>query len=214
MQPHLREGERGLELVSGSLTIRGDFTRMANRLKPSNLNRELLVRAAKIRGATSQLTAIDATAGLGEDSLLLAAAGFEVTMYERNPTIAALLKDAIERASLVPNLCAIVEHMHVVEGNSIDGLRNAQTEPDIVLLDPMFPEKHKRASAKKKLQLLQQLESPCEDEIALLEAAIAANPRKVVIKRPVKGPYLAGRKPDYSLTGKTIRYDCITCRTH
>ena len=32
------------------------------------------------------------------DSLLLAACGYEVTMYEQNPVIAILLKDAIRRA--------------------------------------------------------------------------------------------------------------------
>ena len=42
-----------------------------------------------------------------------------------------------------------------------------------------------------------------------MDAALAANPRKIVVKRPLKGPYLAERKPSYSLDGKTIRYDCI-----
>ena len=43
----------------------------------------------------------------------------------------------------------------------------------------------------------------------LREAAIAANPTRIIVKRPLKGPYLAGRKPSYSLTGKAIRYDCF-----
>ena len=46
-------------------------------------------------------------------------------------------------------------------------------------------------------------------EEALLAAARNANPEKIVIKRPVKGPYLAGVRPDYSLGGKAVRYDCI-----
>jgi 16S rRNA (guanine1516-N2)-methyltransferase len=62
---------------------------------------------------------------------------------------------------------------------------------------------------KKKFQVLHQLEQPCTDETELLDAAVSAGPRKIVIKRPLKGPYLAGRKPDYSLKGKAIRYDCI-----
>ena len=61
----------------------------------------------------------------------------------------------------------------------------------------------------KKLQLLQKLEAPCSDETELLEAAIQAGPKKVVIKRPLKGPYLADRKPAYSIRGKAVRYDCI-----
>ena len=43
--------------------------------------------------------AVDATAGLGEDSLLLAAAGFEVTLCEADPVIAVLLEDALTRAA-------------------------------------------------------------------------------------------------------------------
>ena len=62
---------------------------------------------------------------------------------------------------------------------------------------------------KKKFQLIHHLEKPCEDEEALLNAAIAAKPRKILIKRPVKGPYLCGRKPSYSIAGKAVRYDCL-----
>ncbi|MBQ1757738.1 MAG: class I SAM-dependent methyltransferase, partial [Erysipelotrichaceae bacterium] len=40
-------------------------------------------------------------------------------------------------------------------------------------------------------------------------AAIAVHPSRIIIKRPLKGPFLAGRKPDYSLPGKAIRYDVI-----
>jgi 16S rRNA (guanine1516-N2)-methyltransferase len=79
----------------------------------------------------------------------------------------------------------------------------------VILLDPMFPERQKSALVKKKFQLLQQLECPCTDEEELLQAAINAKPRKIIIKRPAKGPFLANRKPDYSISGKAIRYDCI-----
>lgn len=85
---------------------------------------------------------MDATAGLREDSLLLAAAGFTVTMCERDPVVAALLR-----------------------------------------------------------------------ERALLDAALAARPRKVVIKRPPKGPWLAGARPSHSIAGKAVRYDVIAPST-
>jgi len=72
----------------------------------------------------------------------------------------------------------------------------------------MFPEKRKSSSVKKKLQLLQQLEEPCDDERELFEAAKNANPLKIVVKRPLKGPFLANEKPSHSLSGKAVRYDC------
>ena len=78
----------------------------------------------------------------------------------------------------------------------------------MIFLDPMFPERQKSALIKKKMQLLQKLESPGTDEQAMLDAAMAVRPRKIVVKRPLKGPFLAGRKPDYSISGKAIRCDC------
>lgn len=201
--------ERGLTLVGGGLELRGDFTRMLPRLRPANLSKELLVRAARIRGAEGPLSAVDATAGLGEDSILLAAAGFEVTLCERDPVIAALLRDALERATQDARLTGIVERMTLVEGDAVVTLEQLDQAPDLVFLDPMFPEKRKRAATNKKLQLFQQLERPCEDEEALMQAALAVHPRKVVVKRPLKGPYLAGVKPSSSLTGKVVRYDIV-----
>lgn len=209
--PQMIEGPQGLELVADGMSIRGDFTRLLPRLKPGRLQRELLVRAARIKEPRTpgHPTAVDATAGLGDDSLLLAAAGFDVVLFERNETIAALLMDTLQRAAQVPELSGIVGRMHVRQADSIQSLGNLGFLPDVVLLDPMFPAKHKDSAAKKKLQLLQQLEQPCENEDVLLDAAISAHPLKIVIKRPVKGPYLACRKPDYSLSGKAIRYDCF-----
>lgn len=193
----------------GKMELHGDYARMLPRLRSDRLAHELLVRAAKVKPADGgPLRAVDATAGLGEDALLLAAAGFSVRLFERNAIIAALLRDTMERASRIPELVETVSRMEVSEADSVDALRSLDFEPDVVLLDPMFPQKGKDAAAKKKLQMFQQLECPCDDEGTLFEAAIAASPRKIVVKRPVKGPLLAGRKPDYSLEGKAIRYDC------
>ena len=205
----LRLDADGLSLIGGELVLRGDFTRMLPRLRPGNLQRELLVRAAKMKNAGSTPTAIDATAGLGEDALLLAAAGFSVQLYEYDPVIAALLRDALRRAAELPELAEIVGRMQLFEDDSLTVLPQLPAAPDVILLDPMFPERQKSALIKKKFQLLQKLERPCGDENALVNAAIAAHPRKVVIKRPLKGPYLANRKPSYSLKGKAIRYDCL-----
>jgi 16S rRNA (guanine1516-N2)-methyltransferase len=200
--------ESGLSLVWRDQVVRADFSSMLPRLRQGPLRKELLVRAAKLKGVPHPV-AVDATAGLGEDSLLLAAAGFEVTLFERDSLIAALLRDAVLRARDNPTLAAAANRMHVIEGDSIAGLRNLEASPDVVFLDPMFPARTKRAAVKKKLQVIQLLEQPCDDEAALVEAALGARPRKVVIKRPIKGPHLAGLKPSYSLTGKAVRYDVL-----
>lgn len=204
----LRQGEDGLELIGNGMVLRADFMRLLPRLRPDRLGRELLVRAARVRGVASP-TVVDATAGLGEDSLLLAAAGFSVTMFEKDPVIASLLRDALERASNEPQLTKVVSRMRLVEGDSVVGLRELGFAPDVVFLDPMFPERTKSAAVKKKFQLLHLLERPCDNERELFEAALAARPRKVVVKRPPKGPALAGARPSHSLAGKAVRYDVI-----
>lgn len=206
--PELRETDEGLALVSDGMELRGDFSRMLPRLRADRLGRELLVRAARVKGADAP-TVFDATAGLGEDSLLLAAAGFEVTLCEHDSAIAALLRDVMARAAEIPKLADAVGRMRVLEADSLEVLPSLVRAPDVVYLDPMFPARTKSAAVKKKFQLLHRLEPPCEDAEALLRAAVGAGPRKVVIKRPVKGPLLAGIKPSYSLAGKAVRYDVI-----
>jgi len=207
----LLRDEKGLYLAGDGMALRADLAHMLPRLRPDRLSRELLVRAARLHGVEHP-RAVDATAGLGDDTLLLAAAGFEVTLFERNATIAALLADALERAATDDTLGPIVARMHLVEGDSIQGMEGMaalEEQPDVVLLDPMFPQKQKSAASRKKAQLLQSLEEPCADEQALLDAAIAAGPRKVVVKRPLKGACLANMKPSYDLRGKAIRYDVL-----
>lgn len=201
--------ENGLTLSDGKREMHGDFTKMLPRLKPNNLNRELIVKAARIKSLEPPYRAVDATAGMGEDSLLLAAAGFEVDLFEYDPVIAALLNDTLKRSSKIPELAEITARMHLHTGDSIKGLSELDFKPDMILLDPMFPERQKSALVKKKFQLIHQLERPCDDEESLLNAAISAEPKKIVIKRPLKGPFLAGIKPDYSISGKAIRCDCL-----
>lgn len=207
----------GLTLTDGMMELRADFARMLPRLKQGRLQQELLVKAARAKGVECPW-AIDATAGFGEDSLLLAAAGFTVDLYEQDCVIAALLQDALDRAAEDSALADAVARMRLHAGeDSIAGLQQTVamieqgelTAPDVVYLDPMFPERTKSAAVKKKFQLLHHLEQPCADEETLVQAALAVHPRKVVIKRPVKGPLLAGIKPSYQLAGKAVRYDVL-----
>ena len=233
-----------LTLTDEALSLCADFNDSLRRLRPDNLGRELLVRASKLKGkrvtkandnsAIPRPLAIDATAGFGVDSILLAAAGFEVVMYEYDAVIAALLSDALRRAaeSESDTLRETIARMKLINADSIEAMQHLQEKPnehsqekpdehlqkpdehlqkkpDIILLDPMFPAREKSALIKKKFQLLQRLEQPCTDEEALLNAALSVHPHKLIIKRPLKGAYLASRKPDYSIKGKAIRYDCI-----
>ena len=206
----LHQTPAGLTLAGDNMTLTPDFADMLPRVRAGALARELLVRAAKVKAPVDTAPlAVDATAGLGEDSFLLAAAGFEVLLFERDPVIAALLADALERARRASATAEIAARMTLAGSDSTEGLRHLDRTPDVVYLDPMFPERRKSAAVKKKFQLLHHLEHPCDDAAALMEAALASHPKKIVVKRPVKGPHLAGVKPSYRLAGKAVRYDVI-----
>lgn len=204
---HLEKNEDFLLLRKGDLTLTADWTEDLPRLKQSNLEHEILIKAVRIKGHAAPLKVLDATAGFGEDSLILAAAGFSVTACERNETIAALLKDAHDRALKDERLKGVAERINIVSGDSRE-LMKPEKGFDVIYLDPMFPERKKSGLIKKKFQLLQLLESPCDDEEEMFMAARAASPKKIVVKRPAKGPYLAGMTPSHSVSGKVIRYDC------
>lgn len=199
---------KGVSLTGYGLTYQGDFENMLHRVTNGRLSHEMLVRAAKSDG--ENLKAIDATAGMGEDGFLLAAYGYEVTLYEQNPVIAALLKDALRRAKKHMVLKDIAARMKLIEGNSVECLAKQLDSVDVIYLDPMFPARQKSSLINKKLQLIQKLEPPCSEETDLFDAAIKANPEKIIVKRPLKSEFLAGRKPSYTLNGKAIRYDCYT----
>lgn len=155
---------KGVSLTGYGLTYQGDFENMLHRVTHGRLQHEMLVRASKSEKPGRK--AIDATAGMGEDGFLLAAQGYEVTLYEQNPVIAVLLKDALRRAKKHPVLKEIAARM--------------------------------------------KLGPPCSQETDLFDAAISADPDKIIVKRPLKSDFLAGRKPSYTLSGKAIRYDCYT----
>ena len=197
---------KGVSLIGYGLSYQGDFEGMLHRVSDGRLAHEMLVRAAKT--TQTNVKGIDATAGMGEDAFLLAACGYEMTLYEQNPVVAVLLKDALRRAKKHPKLKDIAARMQLVEGNSIDELKSRVDDIDLIYLDPMFPGRQKSGLINKKLQLIQKLEPPCSDEVKLFEAAIQANPSKIIVKRPLKSPFLAGKNPTYELKGKAIRYDC------
>ena len=199
----------GLALTDGTMTLMADMTHLIPRLRPDRLGAELLVKAAgRVRDGGHPL-AVDAAAGFGEDALLLAAAGYRVLMFERDPVIAALLADALARAERIPALSEAVSRMCLRREDSLPALEGLEEIPAVIYLDPMFPEKRKSGLTGKKFQLLHRIAGPCDQEEQLLRASWNAGPGRVVVKRPLKGPYLAGVRPAWSLKGKTVRYDCL-----
>ena len=153
-------------------------------------------------------TIVDATAGLGRDAFVLAELGCAMTLIERQPLIAALLEDGLQRASADPEVGPIVARMKLLCGNAIELLGAWESEaPQVIYLDPMFPHRDKSALVKKEMRLFRPLAGDDDDAPALLDAALALATHRVVVKRPRKAPSIAGQLPGYALEGKSSRFD-------
>lgn len=181
---------------------------MGYRKQQRSLSRELIAKAVG-RKPDVMTDVLDATAGFGRDSFILALLGCRVRMLERNPIVALLLKDGLERAKSDSDTAAVVERMQLLDMDAVlcmDRLEPEQS-PDVVYLDPMFPEKRKSALVKKDMQLLQQLLQSDVESDNLLTKAIGAARQRVVVKRPRHAPALEQRRPDYQIEGKSNRFD-------
>lgn len=151
---------------------------------------------------------LDATSGLGGDAFVLASLGCKVDLVERSPVAAALLQDGLQRASRADDVAAVVARMTLHHANAIDLLANwPSSPPEVIYLDPMFPEKNKSALAKKAMQAFQTIIGGDSDADDLLLLARRLATRRVAVKRPRIAPWLAGEKPAFSLEGESVRFD-------
>jgi len=157
---------------------------------------------------------LDATAGLGKDSFVLATLGCKLTMIERSPIVHALLADGLERAQLFgreqdAELLQTINRMQLLTQDSRTYLELLApgSYPDVIYLDPMFPERQKTADVKKEMAAFHSIVGKDEDADALLPLALAHVNYRVVVKRPRKAPLLNNQAPSYQLEGKSSRYD-------
>lgn len=171
-----------------------------------------IARAVGLKTYGLPLTVLDATAGLGQDAFVLASLGCKVTMLERTPLLAEQLRDALLRGSAVESIREIISNMQLVETNSIEYMQQLATRtdvifPDVVYLDPMFPERTKSALVKKEMRALKELVGEDLDADQLLAAACKIAMRRVVVKRPKNAEYLGGVTPHASQVGSANRFD-------
>lgn len=199
------DAESGLALHGGSGVVRVDFVTGAvrHRRQFGGGRGQALARAVGVRGAAPSV--IDATAGLGGDSFVLATLGCRVTLLERSPVVAALLADGLQRAAADPEVAPIVARMALIAGESREQLPNLSA--DVIYLDPMFPERRKRAQVKKGMQALQALLGHDSDAAALLSIARQVARRRVVVKRPATAPPLADTPPHATIETRSHRFD-------
>jgi 16S rRNA (guanine1516-N2)-methyltransferase len=162
-------------------------------------------------------TVADATAGLLGDAWLLALAGFEVTAFERSPTVARLVRDGLRRAAADPRVDrAALARLRFEEADAAAALDAAGPGSfDAVLVDPMFPPKRRESAlARKDVRLLRAAVGDDPDAAALLAAARRAARVRVAVKRADDSPPIEGApEPDVRFEGRTSRVDVYLSRT-
>lgn len=154
----------------------------------------------------------DATGGLGRDTFVLASLGLNVQVFEQNKCVHALLQDGLFRASQYDETAGITKRIQLYHANAIELMPKLMIElgkPDVVYLDPMYPERQKSSAVKKEMAYFHDLvglpeESTDED---LLKTAKQVAKKRIVVKRPRLGKYLCDLKPAYQYEGKSTRFD-------
>ena len=227
-QPILLLDEKDkLSWLSEGLSVAPEWDKLQRRVVSAGRKSELLLQAAKL---TADSQVIDATAGFGHDSLILASTGAQVTMLEQQPLMALLLLVEQLRMSKLPNWQKLMSRLQVINTDALTyfarfnnylGADNEQAI-DVIYLDPMFPEDSyqdsktgKGAKVGKHMQALHQLAHPptLDEEQQLLQSAqavVSQNGQKqgrVIVKRPQFAPLLADQQPSESWNNEAVRFD-------
>jgi 16S rRNA (guanine1516-N2)-methyltransferase len=225
--------------MPGSGAVRVDLAEgsLGWRIAQERARHEMIVKACGLKKAGQTLQVFDATAGLLRDACVLAAAGATVHVAERSPLVAALIKDGLQRAELIPDLHFLLGHLTFHAGDALQQLQQLQKlagydtdhdtdhdadhgvsnginhearlawRPDVVCLDPMFPHRDKTALVKKEMRVFRAVVGEDNDADKLLAPALAAAKKRVVVKRSRLAPWLANKKPSMVMEGKSGRFD-------
>jgi len=203
---HLRYSDGVLQLCRGT-DLRGVHVRREDIQK--RLKGDFLLGRACAGSARHGLRILDAMAGLGTDGLALALRGHRVTLVERNPVLWALLSDLLQRLD-IPGLA-----LQLADCRTLLEAQDASPAPyDVIYLDPMFPQRSKRALPGKHMQYVVQLldedaengdQQDLEALPALIQSARKVAASHVVLKRRRTDPLVG--TPDWQLKGRSVRYD-------
>lgn len=207
LQLHVQRGEPILQRARPTAV---DLTALDTTSGPGrSLHNPLLRAVGRRKGQAPHLRIIDATAGFGADTWLLAAAGCTVTAIERHPLLHTLLDDALHRAAATSPQTA--GRITLIHGDAGDLLPRLTADDDlrqtIIYLDPMFPAA-RRAAQQKTMRLARLLTGEQADHGAtLLATALATGHHRIVVKRPRKAPPLPGPTPITTHPGRAHRFD-------
>ncbi len=161
-----------------------------------------LARACGVRHGPSRCTVLDVMAGWGIDGLTLQRLGCDVTCLEQSAVAWAMLHNLIERLG--------VNEVKLHHTDAWCWLEQSREIFDVVYLDPMFPERRKKALPGKRIQYLAQVVSGLEHDLSdWISKARSLATSRVVLKRRLRDPEIGN--PDWRIVGRSVRYDVYRC---
>ena len=217
-----------LSLLAQRMSVSPEWKNLQRRVVTAGRKSELLLQACKL---TDQSRVLDATAGFGHDSLILASTGAQVTMLEQDPLMALLLIYEQQLMTQQKNWQKLMSRLHIlcedsaqymsangVNDTTVNGQVAKSNAFDVIYLDPMFPENSyqdtstgKGAKVGKHMQALHLIASPPDkvEEQKLLSLALdtVVEGGRVVVKRPVTAPPFAEVSADESWQNAVLRFD-------
>lgn len=179
-----------------------DLQRRKRRFSPKN---EPLLKA--IGKVDKDSFIVDGTAGLGRESFLLMSFGYKVVGLEQSPYLWILLKSGLKRLVKTLGLDEDRQRLDFYLGESLSVIESKGLEPEVLYLDPMFPESKKSAKVKKPMQILQKMELKNVPAKELLRKALTLNIPRVVFKRPKEAEMLDREACREYYENDTVRFE-------
>ena len=202
--PHRLE----LRVIGGDSSLRGgrpilvDLSRIDTRTPAGRRLKQPIAKAVGMHlYKETPPIVLEATAGFGHDTWLLASLGCKVVAVERSGLVAALLADGLDRAE--PR--QVTQRISLIVGESAAVMKDPP-RPEVIWIDPMYPASRK-AAQRKSMRVLRRLVGEDKDAADLLRQALLTAKRRVVVKRPLRAAPLGNRPPEASHKGQAVRYD-------
>lgn len=192
------------------LTLLNDQLALNHPNKPVfNLSTSSVTRRIKSGQSTELLkacdigagkTVLDGFGGWGVDGLTMALRDAQVTICEQAPLVHMMQLDLARRLAFPAN--------HVLDELG-RFLTSTTTQFDVVYLDPMFPLHPKGAKPRRDMEVLADLAIP-GDVASIFDMAMKNAIERVVVKHRLKATDSSLPSPNWTIKGRTVRFDVYT----
>lgn len=206
--------ENGLWLSANGMKMQPDWKAEIPRLKRASLKSEMIARACQL-GEKPVL--VDATAGLGHDSLLMAYLGAQIQLVERHPILFTLLEDSKAQAQHDPFLSQFMDRIQLIFADSASYLQQLDQEEKQLMWSTLTRCSHSEIKINKQLKNKPKSKSRCsfciyfypkmEKWIWVIICELAKKvAKRVIVKRPRHAVFSKSRASP-SVAGDACRFD-------